>query len=98
MNLIAEFHLFNKTTIPQAAMQITALSSSVLLDFSPQNRSVVFDLPVTAVARVTSPRGSVTLEGVATALQEHVCQGPGVCCHIHCLCHTCVSLVKSEEA
>ena len=91
MNLVAEFDLINKTTIPQVAVQITALSSLVLLDLSPQSRSSVFDYPVTAGGRVTSRRESVTFEGVPTALQEHVCQGLGACCHVHCLCHTRVT-------
>lgn len=98
MNLVAEFDLFNKNTIPQVAIQITALSSSVLLDLSPQSRPGVFDYLVTAEGRATSQRGSVTFEGVRIALQEHICQGPGACCHAHCLCHTRVSLLKSEGA
>lgn len=98
MNLVTEFDLFKKIPIPQVAIQITALSSLVLLDLSPQSGSGVLDYPVTAEGRVTSHRGSVTFEGVPTASQEHVCQGPGACCHVHCFCHTCVSLLKSEGA
>lgn len=43
MNLVAEFDLFNKTTVPQVTIRITALSRSILLDLSPQSESGVFD-------------------------------------------------------
>jgi len=90
MKLLAEFDLFHKPTIPHVTIQITALSISVLLDLSPQSSSGVFGYPVAAEGRVSSNRGLVTFEGVPTDSQEPVCQGPRACCHVHCLCHTCL--------